>query len=65
MRPPYNYERFRTRHAVEEAVAVWRLRGPQPGSAAPDFALPDTNGRAWRLSDHRGSIVLLHFGSYT
>jgi hypothetical protein len=65
MQPPYNYDRFRFSHVIEEAVGVWRLRGPLPGSPAPDFALPDTNGRAWRLSDRRGQIVLLHFGSYT
>ncbi len=62
---PYNYERFRTSHVLEEASGVWRLRGPAPGSTAPDFTLPDTDGKAWRLSDHRGDIVLVHFGSYT
>ena len=28
---------------------------------APDFALPDANGKTWRLSDRRGKIVVLLF----
>lgn len=28
---------------------------------APDFALPDANGKTWRLSDHRGKVVVLLF----
>lgn len=28
---------------------------------APDFSLPDGNGRQWRLSDHRGKMVVLLF----
>ena len=31
------------------------------GSPAPDFALPDSDGVTWRLSDHRGKIVVLLF----
>ena len=31
------------------------------GSAAPDFALPDGDGAIWRLSDHRGKVVVLLF----
>ena len=30
-------------------------------SAAPNFALPDGNGKEWRLSDHRGKVVVLLF----
>src|ERR1041384_5570022 len=29
--------------------------------AAPDFALKDGNGAAWRLSDNRGKVVVLLF----
>ena len=32
-----------------------------PGFVAPDFTLKDTNGNDWRLSDKRGSVVLLLF----
>jgi thioredoxin-dependent peroxiredoxin len=28
---------------------------------APDFALPDGQGASWRLSDHRGKVVVLLF----
>jgi peroxiredoxin Q/BCP len=28
---------------------------------APDFSLPDGNGESWRLSDHRGKVVVLLF----
>lgn len=31
------------------------------GSQAPDFALPDGEGKTWRLSDYRGKIVVLLF----
>ena len=31
------------------------------GSTAPDFALPDGEGVTWRLSDHRGKVVVLLF----
>ena len=30
-------------------------------SVAPDFSLPDGNGKQWRLSDHRGKVVVLLF----
>ncbi len=33
--------------------------------AAPDFELPDRHGRLWRLSEHRGKVVLLNFWSIT
>jgi peroxiredoxin len=32
---------------------------------APDFTLRDRSGRAWRLSDHRGKVVVLNFWSIT
>lgn len=32
-----------------------------PGTAAPDFALPDANGKSWRLSEQRGKVVVLLF----
>lgn len=33
----------------------------QVGSPAPDFTLPDGDGVEWRLSDHRGRVVVLLF----
>ncbi|TNF37788.1 MAG: redoxin domain-containing protein, partial [Deltaproteobacteria bacterium] len=31
------------------------------GQLAPDFALTDTDGKAWKLSDHRGKIVVIEW----
>jgi len=33
----------------------------RPGAIAPDFALQDGDGAEWRLSDHRGQVVVLLF----
>ncbi len=33
----------------------------KPGQPAPDFALPDGNGKIHRLSDYRGKMVVLYF----
>lgn len=33
----------------------------KPGSLAPDFSLPDQNGKIHRLSDFRGKKVVLYF----
>lgn len=32
---------------------------------APDFTVRDRNGQPWRLSDHRGKVVILNFWSIT
>lgn len=32
---------------------------------APDFTLDDMEGRPWRLSDHRGEVVVMNFWSIT
>lgn len=32
---------------------------------APDFALEDADGNTWRLSDHRGQVVVLNFWTTT
>jgi len=34
---------------------------PQEGNPAPEFALPSGDGSQWRLSDHRGQVVVLLF----
>ena len=35
--------------------------GPEEGSAAPDFSLPDVDGQVHKLSEYQDSIVILHF----
>ena len=35
--------------------------GTNVGDAAPDFALPDTDNKPWRLSEHRDKVVALVF----
>jgi protein SCO1/2 len=37
------------------------LAGYTPPRAAPDFALPDLDGRTRTLADARGKVVLLFF----
>jgi peroxiredoxin len=32
---------------------------------APDFTLQDRHGRPWRLSEHRGKVIVLNFWSVT
>ena len=57
----FNYEHFRMRHMLAELLRP----GLPPGTEAPDFALPSTDGAPLRLSALRGQPVLLHFVSYT
>ena len=38
-----------------------KQNAPRVGDVAPDFTLPDGEGRAWRLSDQRGRVVVLLF----
>jgi peroxiredoxin len=33
--------------------------------SAPDFTLPDRFGKPWKLSDHRGKIVVMNFWTVT
>lgn len=35
--------------------------GTNIGDLAPDFELPDSDGKAWRLSEHQGKVVALVF----
>jgi len=46
-------------------VAAARRREVLQSLEAPDFALPDLDGRIHRLSDYRGKKIFLHtWGSY-
>lgn len=59
----YNYDHFTRRIIWIDAARTLATSGIAPGSPAPAFELPDTEGRAVRLSDFRGRPVVLHFGS--
>jgi peroxiredoxin Q/BCP len=45
--------------ALVAAPAVWSA--PAPGTPAPDFTLPDQNGKPVSLSDFRGKWIVLYF----
>ena len=38
-----------------------KQNAPKEGAPAPDFTLWDGDGAEWRLSDHRGTVVVLLF----
>ncbi|MDZ7359660.1 MAG: SCO family protein [candidate division KSB1 bacterium] len=60
---------MRTTLIFSIALAVWAcrttdtFRGTEmPERPIADFKLPDQNGRLFKLSDHRGKVVLFFFG---
>ena len=60
----YNYPAFS--FAMEGGAFEGFLRdAPQLGALAPNFELPDLEGRHHRLADWRGKPVVIEFGSYT
>lgn len=60
-------------HALLGAESYEALRKGEPTEndymgndrLAPDFTLKDQNGRAWRLQDQRGKVVVLNFWTTT
>jgi len=57
------YERGDKTRTVGEAAdaELFELRHLQPGKPAPDIAGADIDGKAFKLSDYRGKVVLLDF----
>ena len=61
----YNYEHFRSNHLMADLKRTMSGSGIRPGELAPDFELSRADGGTLRLSEIRGTPVLLHFGSFT
>ena len=60
----YNYRAFS--FALEVGASNRFLRDAPPlGELAPNFELPDLEGRHHRLADWRGQPTVIEFGSYT
>jgi hypothetical protein len=57
------YERGDKTRTVGEAAdaELFELRHLQPGKPSPDIAGEDIDGKAFKLSDYRGKVVLLDF----
>ena len=53
--------------AIGAAMLVWRINTsikrnvPRPGDRAPDFTLPDQNGKVRTLGEFRGKWLVLYF----
>jgi peroxiredoxin len=61
--------RFRSSHRCslshdDCAAANKTAAGLAAGSVAPEFVLPDIQGRPVRLGDHRGQVVVLNFWAF-
>jgi len=58
-----SYERGDKKRTVGEAAdaELFEIRNLQPGKMAPDIAGEDIDGKAFKLSDYRGKVVLLDF----
>jgi hypothetical protein len=61
----YNYPRFHPRILARDVKLIRHPEGPGLGEPAPDFALGDTGGNRWQLSELRGRPVVLVIGSGT
>ena len=61
----YNFEHFRTKHALTDVKWTIEKRGIQPGGMAPAFELPRVGGGSLRLSTLRDKPTLLRFGSFS
>lgn len=60
----YNYSNLSLKVFLKDAQLTM-AGGPYPGDLAPDFELTTTDDKRVRLSDLRGQLVVLIFGSVT
>ena len=61
----YNYEHFWLKHFLADIGRTFKGAGVRPGSKAPEFEMPSSDGQTVSLSALQGEPVLLHFGSGT
>ena len=61
----YNYEHFWLKHFAADIGRTFKGAGVRPGSRAPGFEMPSTDGQMVSLGALQGEPVLLHFGSGT
>jgi hypothetical protein len=61
----YNYDRFHPNILAKDMKLIRHPEGPHLGETAPDFALRDTEGKEWRLTELQGRPVVLIIGSGT
>jgi thioredoxin-dependent peroxiredoxin len=50
-----------SRNGLQDDLSSWSEQRAAVGSVAPDFTLPGTDDRTYRLSDYRGRPVVLAF----
>jgi hypothetical protein len=50
-----------TKYAAQAKGALFELEHLVIGKAPPDFEAVDENGKAWKLSDYRGKVVVVDF----
>lgn len=54
----------KTRYAAQAAGMIFEAEHLQIGMEAPDFEAVDQDGKAWKLSDYRGKVVVVDFWGY-
>ena len=54
----------KTHYAAQAAGMLFEADHLQIGMEAPDFEALDQDGKAWKLSDYRGKVVVVDFWGY-
>ncbi len=53
------------RQQRQRRTREWPWKGPPVGSEIKDFELPVLGGGTFKLSDHKGQIVIIELGACT